>query len=135
MLHSTESNFACFSSKHPEMRKVVIKKQRKNGKEKPPKRPENPYRLFIKEEQNREEILEEDKAEFKEVCREKWNQMSDEKKLVWINLAEERHMQYETEMKDFMARHPEYTPKSRSRKSVLSRQEVMLKDKLAGSHV
>lgn len=80
----------------------------------------------------REKISDDDKAEFKEVCREKWLQMSGEKKLYWIKLAEEQHSKYEEELKDFMSRHPEYTPKTQTNKPVLTRQEIELKEKLAG---
>jgi len=118
---------------HPELRKIEPKKTRRaSTKEKPPNRPPNAYKLFVASESAREKILDEDKTEFKEVCREKWLQMSGEKKLYWIKLAEEQHSKYEKELKDFMSRHPEYTPKTQTSKPVLTRQEIELKDKLAG---
>ncbi|XP_066158008.1 nucleolar transcription factor 1-B-like [Euwallacea fornicatus] len=120
-----------FYVKHPECRKVVVKKQQRAPKEKPPKRPDIPYKVFVLAESNREEIADEDKAEFKEVCREKWRQMSEEKKLTWIQLAEESYLKYEQDLKDFMSRHPEYTPKT-AHKPFLTREEIQLKDKLAG---
>ncbi|XP_050314421.1 nucleolar transcription factor 1-A-like [Anthonomus grandis grandis] len=121
-----------FYTRHPEFRKVAIKREPKERKEKPPTKPENPYRLFMQSELEREEIAEEDKAEFKEVCREKWRQMPDSKKLDWILQAEKQLVQYEEELKEYMSRHPEYTPKKMSSKPFLSRQEQNLKEKLAG---
>ncbi|KAL1493287.1 hypothetical protein ABEB36_011370 [Hypothenemus hampei] len=120
-----------FYAKHPDLREVVIKRP-KETKEKPPKRPENPYKLFLQSELNKEEISDKDKAEFKDVCRDKWRHMPDENKLDWIKLAEEQYKKYEEELKAYMAKYPEYTPKSQPHKNFLSKEEMSLKDKLAG---
>ncbi|XP_030748512.1 nucleolar transcription factor 1-like [Sitophilus oryzae] len=119
-----------FYVKHPEFRKT-IKKEPKIKKEKPPNKPETPYRLYMLAELNKEPIDEQYKTEFKELCREKWKQMPDGKKLVWINLAEEHLLKYNEELKSYMARYPEYIPKLPT-KPFLSREELNLKDKLAG---
>ncbi|XP_076262307.1 uncharacterized protein LOC143197624 [Rhynchophorus ferrugineus] len=127
-----KKDLAEFYSKHPEFRKTIIKEPKVNvkaKKEKPPQKPDGPYKLFFLSEMAREKIDDHYKTEFRDVCREKWKQMPDIKKLTWINTAEERIQTYEKELKEYMAKYPEYVPNT---KPILSREELNLKDKLAG---
>ncbi|XP_060515784.1 nucleolar transcription factor 1-B-like [Cylas formicarius] len=129
-----------FYATHPEVpRQVNLKKgkeQKKLGKikekpTKPPKRPEAPFKLFYLSEYDREQITDRDKSEFKEICKEKWRHMSDKKKMYWINFAEDRFLEYQVAMKEYVAKHPEYVHNAPV-KHFLSKEELALKERVAG---
>ncbi|XP_049824769.1 nucleolar transcription factor 1-like [Aethina tumida] len=76
--------------------------------EKRPKKPPSPFTFYVLSEKERQTLASTDKEQFKKTCRDEWNKMSDDSKLVWIGLALLHQEQYEQEMKLYKTIHPQY---------------------------
>lgn len=76
------------SQKVPKQKSPKPPKIVKPVKEKPPKKPQSPFALYLESElKNMPEGI--DKAVFREQCKTRFKQMSDKNKVVWISLAEQ----------------------------------------------
>lgn len=86
-----------------------------------PKRPQTPYGLYyLSELQN-----------FKNACKEKWTQLSDKKKIVFITEAQEQYKEYEKEYKKFIVANPELA-RQKFTKPVLLKQDIVILERAAG---
>nr|XP_023013556.1 nucleolar transcription factor 1-A-like [Leptinotarsa decemlineata] len=121
------------SSKSPKLPKE--KPSPKPPKEKPPpkpkapKRPLPPFQYFFLSESEKENV--EDKGSFKEVCKERWKNMPDDKKMEWISYAEAENFKYEEEMKAYIRENPDCVIQS-SHKALLTKQEQLVKERMSG---
>lgn len=70
----------------------------------------------------------EDRKTVEETAKEKWKNMSDEKKLIWIDWALQDHKRYEDEMRVYRLEHPDYVPPNSS-KSILNKDERNIKER------
>lgn len=61
-----------------------------------PKKPSTPFALFCKEQHKKSP--DSDESELKERCKALWQNMSDKKKVVWINWAAEEEAKYKVKM-------------------------------------
>ncbi|KAJ9586872.1 hypothetical protein L9F63_019554, partial [Diploptera punctata] len=124
-----------FYQEHPELiPKPVPSKEHKSGSavESGPRKPNTPFKLFYADKENRHKNDPNfDRADLLEKCREQWRNMSDKKKVVWINWALEEESRYqEDELKAYMSANPNFVPSNV--KTVLTKEEKNLKERVAG---
>lgn len=49
-------------------------------------------------------------GELLERCKIKWKDMSEKKKVVWIEIAQQEEAKYKEELRKYQLEHPEYVP-------------------------
>lgn len=78
-----------------------------------------------------------DKKAIEEAAKEKWRNLSEKKKLVFINWALEDSRRYQDELKVYMLEHPDYVPpgSGKPQKSILNKEEKTIKERLSGKPV
>ncbi|KAG5875219.1 Nucleolar transcription factor 1, partial [Gonioctena quinquepunctata] len=104
-------------------------KEKLPPKAKAPKKSLPPFQYYLISEMEKENV--EDKNSFKEVCKERWKNMSDDAKMEWISYAEAENFKYEEEMKEFLRDHPEHVVQS-TQKSFLTKKEQLVKERASG---
>ncbi|PNF25609.1 hypothetical protein B7P43_G03834 [Cryptotermes secundus] len=123
-----------FYREHPNLiPKPVPSKDHKPGAavDTGPRKPSTPFKLFYTSKENRHKNDPDfDRTELMERCKEQWRNMSDKKKVVWINWALEDETRYQEELKVYMSENPEFVPTSV--KTVLTKEEKNLKERVAG---
>lgn len=88
--------FIIFSRLHPELAPSTPKSNALSQADPHLKKPATPFRMFFEDklkEHHNEPCF--DKITFMEQCKEQWKEMSDKKKVFWINWALEREMKYQ----------------------------------------
>lgn len=88
----------CFNSRqHPEIGRSVEKTvQQKHVVDLGPKKPNTPFSLFYESQlKSLDANASVDKHAFKEQIKEQWKNMSDKKKVMWINWASEAEAKYQ----------------------------------------
>ncbi|KRT81653.1 hypothetical protein AMK59_5477 [Oryctes borbonicus] len=121
-----------FYRQHPEFSRNMEKTiQQKQTVEPGPKKPNTPFGLFY---ESQFKLLDPnvsiDKHSIKEQIKEQWKNMSDKKKVVWINWAAEAEAKYQDELKNYISQNPDFVPVTV--KPVLTKEEKMLKERMAG---
>ncbi|KAJ8926901.1 hypothetical protein NQ314_020753 [Rhamnusium bicolor] len=119
--------------KPPKLPKPVKEKPPpKPPKERIPKRPPPPFQYFyLSELKTQPQTGEEaNKLAFKELCKERWKQLADKNKLIWINCAEMEYAKYEEELKTYVQNHPDYV--HNPHKPILTKEEIQIKERVAG---
>ncbi|KAF5283426.1 hypothetical protein FQA39_LY04802 [Lamprigera yunnana] len=99
-----------------------------------PKKPSAPFAFFYREQlKNFYSESENDRNTFKEQCRDQWKNMSDKRKIVWIDRALEEEDKYQEELKNYIVQNPNFptTPF----KSVVTKEERAIKERLAGKPI
>ncbi|PSN58061.1 hypothetical protein C0J52_02056 [Blattella germanica] len=123
-----------FYREHPELvPKPVPSRDHKAAAtlESGPRKPTTPFKLFYADKENcHKNDPGFDRADFQEKCREQWRNMSDKKKVVWINWALEEEAKYQEELKAYMSENPNFVPSNV--KTVLTKEEKNLKERVAG---
>ncbi|XP_018571323.1 nucleolar transcription factor 1-A-like [Anoplophora glabripennis] len=115
--------------KSPKLPKPVKEKPQKIPKERIPKRPPPPFHYYyLSELENQKEV--DDRLAFKELCKERWKQLPDEKKVVWINNAEIEYAKYEEALTKYRQSHPDSI--QNTHKPILTKEEIQIKDRVAG---
>ncbi|XP_044257723.1 nucleolar transcription factor 1-like [Tribolium madens] len=118
----------------------VVKEKTKGGKpgrpprpvdksNRPPKKCQTPFGLYYASELKNMEAGT-DKHAFKEKCKAQYKQMSDKKKVYWINLAEEDLIRYQEEVKAYKLKNPDYKP--HKVRSILTKREKVSKERAQG---
>ncbi|CAG9855115.1 unnamed protein product [Phyllotreta striolata] len=115
--------------KLPKSPKPVVEKPPKLPKEKVPKRPLNAFQYYHLSEASKEQV--DDKGAFKELCKERWKQMPDDKKIEWISYSEAETLKYEEELKEYIKNHPDYVHTA-TNKPQLTKEELLVKERLSG---
>ncbi|XP_005992274.1 nucleolar transcription factor 1 [Latimeria chalumnae] len=123
-----EQNMARFREEHPDL--VDSSKQVDH-----PEKPKTPQQLWFNHE--RKVLLKlrpsATSKDIKEALSKQWSQLSDKKRLKWINKALEQQKQYEEIMRDYTKHHPELNiSEEEITKSTLNKAERQLKDKFDG---
>ncbi|XP_046383911.1 nucleolar transcription factor 1-A-like [Ischnura elegans] len=113
---------------HPEMVPKSTPKDKPPPQMEPgPRRPCTPFKLYYLEKLKTHR----DDPDFRqEKCKEMWKNVSDKKKLIWINRALEDETRYQAELKVYMRENPNFVPQPL--KPVLTKDEKQLKERLAG---
>lgn len=111
--------------------KPVKEKSLKLPKDKLPTRPHPPFHYFYVSELEKENV--EDKSKFREVCKERWKQLPERNKLVWIHYAEAEIAKYEEELQQYIINHPEFV--KNPLKPILSKEDMQIKDRAAGKPI
>lgn len=123
-----------FYREHPNLiPKPVPSKDHKQGAavDMGPRKPSTPFKLFYTNKENRHKNDPDfDRTELMERCKEQWRNMSDKKKVVWINWALEDEARYQEELKVYMSENPKFVPTNV--KTVLTKEEKNLKERVAG---
>ncbi|KDR16195.1 Nucleolar transcription factor 1 [Zootermopsis nevadensis] len=123
-----------FYREHPNLiPKPVPSKEHKPGTavDMGPRKPTTPFKLFYADKENRHKNDPDfDRTELLERCKEQWRNMSDKKKVVWINWALEEETKYQEELKVYMSENPNFVPTNV--KAVLTKEEKNLKERVAG---
>ncbi|KAF2884838.1 hypothetical protein ILUMI_21315 [Ignelater luminosus] len=131
---SYEEKLEEFYRLHPEIPRYVEKPNHSKPVEVGPKKPSTPFALYF-EEQLR--IIpadsEVDRNALKEQCKEQWRNMSDKKKVVWIDWALDKEAKYQDELKNYISQNPDFVPVQL--KPVLTKEEKTLKERLAGKPI
>lgn len=96
-----------------------------------PLRPHPPFHYFYISELEKDNV--EDKIKFKEICKERWKQLPERNKLVWIHYAEAEIAKYEEDLEDYVKLHPDFV--KNPVKPVLSKEDKQIKDRAAGKPV
>ncbi|KAK6619621.1 hypothetical protein RUM43_012378 [Polyplax serrata] len=127
-----------FYKVHPEIaqQQQLRKSQGKEVSVKGPKKASNPFKLFLQEQLKKYGGAESPdvKKAIEEKAKQKWKNLSDEKKLVWIDWALQDHKRYEDEIRVYRMEHPDYVPPNLT-KSVLNKDERNIKERLAGKPI
>ncbi|XP_022901172.1 nucleolar transcription factor 1-like isoform X2 [Onthophagus taurus] len=98
-----------------------------------PKKPNTPFMLFYESELENLDKKTKDKdsnKEFKDLCKEKWKDMTDKKKVIYINWSLDQENKYYDELKMYKMQNPNFVPLPK--KSVLTKEEKMLRERIAG---
>ncbi|CAH1377994.1 hypothetical protein MTP99_019375 [Tenebrio molitor] len=104
----------------------------KNPGERPPKKCQTPFGLYYASElKNMEPGME--KSVFREKCKEQYKQMSDKKKIYWINLAEQDLIRYQEEVKAYKAKYPDF--QVHKVRPILTKREKLSKERALGKPV
>lgn len=124
-----EFNKVCYivSQKHPDAKKN--KPQEKKPSANKLKKPLTPFGIFCRE-QTKSLINPEDINAVKERCKEEWKQMSDKKKVIWINWAAEEEAKYKDELQQYVLQNPNSTVQKF--KSVLTKEDILTQERVAG---
>ncbi|KAJ8981486.1 hypothetical protein NQ317_007012 [Molorchus minor] len=105
-------------------------KKKPPPKERIPKKTSPPFQYYYLSELDKADKTVEDKAAFKEECKERWKLLNDREKITWINYAEQQYNQYEESMKTYMQNHPDY--KQNPAKPILTKEDIQIKERSAG---
>lgn len=124
-----------FYQKYPQLRpqkdkKAVEHKVVDNG----PKKPNTPFGLFYLNQLESVANQDADKTVLKEKCKEMWKNLSDKKKVIWINWADKEAAQYQEDLKNYITQNPTYVPVQHV-KSVLTKEERSIQERMAGKPV
>ncbi|XP_049858540.1 nucleolar transcription factor 1-A-like isoform X1 [Schistocerca gregaria] len=132
-----EEKMEQFYQEHPELvPKAVALKEAKaanaaSNPEPGPKKLQTPFKLFCNEKLNQHKNDPGfDRTAVLESCKEQWRDMSEKKKIVWIDWALEEEAKYQEEIRAYAAENPEFVPPPL--KSVLTKEEIALKERIAG---
>lgn len=85
-----------FSRLHPELMPSNAKTNVNHANDLVPKKPPTPFKLFCEDKLKRSEHdVDFEKNTFIERCKEQWRNMSDKKKVFWINWALDKESKYQ----------------------------------------
>uniref|UniRef100_A0A8C9STC1 Upstream binding transcription factor n=1 Tax=Scleropages formosus TaxID=113540 RepID=A0A8C9STC1_SCLFO len=126
-----EQNMGKFREEHPDL----IENMKNMKRSDVPEKPKTPQQLWYNHE--KKAVLkahpEATTKDIKETLAKQWTQLSDKKRLKWINKSLEQQKQYEEAMREFIAQHPELNMSQEDiNKSTLTKAERQLKDKFDG---
>ena len=121
-----------FSRQHPEVPKQNEKQSHHKFIGTGPKKPNTPFILFY-ESQLKSLDQSVERQGFKEQCKEQWKNMSDKKKVIWINWAADEQLKYEDELKNYMSQNPDFVPTSV--KPVLTKEEKIIRERMSGKPI
>ncbi|XP_056645983.1 nucleolar transcription factor 1-A-like [Diorhabda sublineata] len=102
----------------------------KPPKQKIPKRPLSAFQYFHNAEVSKNPVEDQDKTAIREINREKWREMPDDKKMEWITFAESETVRYEEEMQEYVKNHPDYI--TNEKKPQLSKEDLLVKERMSG---
>lgn len=102
----------------------------KPPKQKIPKRPLSAFQYFHNAEVSKNPVEDQDKAAIREINREKWRDMPDDKKMEWITFAESETVKYEEEMQEYVKNHPDYI--TNEKKPQLTKEDLLVKERMSG---
>nr|CAD7602160.1 unnamed protein product [Timema genevievae] len=127
-----EEKMKLFNQAHPELASKVSKsKEPKQQMEIGPRKPMTPFKLFLADKMNSHKNDSDfDRHAFTEKYKKQWRDMSDKKKVIWINWAMEEESKYQEELKDYMTENPDFAPAPV--KTVLTKEEKNLVERVAG---
>ncbi|XP_066498356.1 nucleolar transcription factor 1 isoform X2 [Hoplias malabaricus] len=123
-------NMNKFKEAHPDLLETTGKKNSNV-----PEKPKTPQQLWYNHEKKTLLKAHPDATtkDIKDSLGKKWTQLSDKKRLKWINKSLEHHKEYEEIMRDFIQQHPELNMTEEDIvKSTLTKAERQLKDKFDG---
>ncbi|KAL4617804.1 nucleolar transcription factor 1-like [Arapaima gigas] len=126
-----EQNMGKFREEHPDLIENMNNMKRSDV----PEKPKTPQQLWYNHE--KKAVLkahpEATTKDIKETLGKQWTQLSDKKRLKWINKSLEQQKQYEEAMREFIQQHPELNMSQEDiNKSTLTKAERQLKDKFDG---
>ncbi|KAJ8245929.1 hypothetical protein GJAV_G00261810 [Gymnothorax javanicus] len=126
-----EHNMGRFREEHPDL----IENMKNMKRSDVPEKPKTPQQLWYNHE--KKAVLkahpEATTKDIKESLGKQWTQLSDKKRLKWINKSLEQQKLYEEAMREFIQQHPELNmSKDDINKSTLTKAERQLKDKFDG---
>ncbi|KAF5287243.1 hypothetical protein FQR65_LT12287 [Abscondita terminalis] len=119
---------------HPDIPRCPEKSIHSKAIETGPKKPSTPFSCFYNTQlRDFHPEFEVEGISFKEQCKEQWKNMSDKKKIVWIDIALGEEDKYQEELKNYMVQNPHYV--STPYKSVVTKEERAIKERLAGKPI
>ncbi|KAJ8364447.1 hypothetical protein SKAU_G00132780 [Synaphobranchus kaupii] len=126
-----EHNMGRFREQHPDL----IENMKNMKRSDVPEKPKTPQQLWYNHEKKAVLKVHPDATtkDVKESLGKQWTQLSDKKRLKWINKSLEQQKLYEETMREFIQQHPELNmTRDDINKSTLTKAERQLKDKFDG---
>ncbi|XP_036371794.1 nucleolar transcription factor 1 [Megalops cyprinoides] len=126
-----EQNMGKFREDHPDL----IENMKNMKRSDVPEKPKTPQQLWYNHEKKAYLKGHPDATtkDIKDSLGKQWTQLSDKKRLKWINKSLEQQKQYEEAMREFIQQHPELNMSQGDiNKSTLTKAERQLKDKFDG---
>ncbi|XP_061087963.1 nucleolar transcription factor 1 isoform X2 [Conger conger] len=126
-----EHNMGRFREEHPDLMENMKNMKRSDV----PEKPKTPQQLWYNHEKKAVLKIHPDATtkDVKESLGKQWTQLSDKKRLKWINKSLEQQKLYEEAMREFIQQHPELNMSQDDiNKSTLTKAERQLKDKFDG---
>lgn len=124
--------FFFFSQKYPDLQKISEKASHHKPAEVGPKKPSTPFGIYYREQLKSLGNVEDTHA-IKEKLKEQWRNMSDKKKVVWIDWSLDEEAKYKEELKRYISQNPDYV--SPPVKAVLTKEERLIKERVAGKPI